>query len=208
MFETKAKEQTQLLFDTPFSLKYWSCAKMEMKSVKILVLTALFIAMRIAVSSFFIPVGDNLRIYCSFFVNALGSMIYGPFVALAQGFVSDILGFIIHPSGAFFPGYVLTSMAGSFLYALFFYRTKISVLKIFLCKLSVNVLVNIGMGSLWSAMLYGNGFFYYAAKSIVKNITLLPFEVIVLCLFFRIMMPVLMRSGLIPIQKNFKISIL
>lgn len=43
-------------------------------------------------------------------------------MGLVFGFVEDILGFILQPTGDFFPGYTLSTMAGVLVYALCFYR--------------------------------------------------------------------------------------
>lgn len=198
------------LFATPFSAAYWKCAAQEFRSLRVLVLTALFVALRIVVASLFIPVSadGSLRVYFSFFVNALGSLIYGPINGLMAGFASDIIGFFLHPTGAFFPGYVLTSMMGSFIYALFFYRARITWVRVALCKLSINLFVNLLMGSLWNMMLYNKGFYYYFAKSLFKNIVMLPLEVVVLVLFFRLMLPILGNSGLTPRQPSNKIPLI
>ncbi len=192
--------QSQTLYRTPFSAAYWKSAAKEVKSIRMLTVAALFIALRFVISSFYIPVADNVRVYFTFLINSLGAMIYGPVMALVTGFVGDILGCIIRPTGPFFFGYVLTAMAGSFFYALAFYRTRISIVRIITAKLAVNSIVNVLMGSLWSAMLYHKGYYYYLVKSIIKNVTMLPVEILLMILFFRVMMPITAQLGLTPKQ--------
>ena len=194
-----------ILLPGPWSPAWWRSALAEMRSFRTMVLAALLLALRIVVSSFFIPLGDNLRIFFSFFVTGLASIIFGPFWALLYGMASDLLGYFLHPTGGFFPGYVLTAMMGAFVYALFLYRARITVLRVFLCKLAVNLLVNVGLGALWSSMIYGKGYYYYLAKSLVKNLLLLPVETALLLLFFSLMLPILSRSGLTPPQPGKRI---
>ena len=122
--------------------------------------------------------------------------------ALLSGFAADILGYIVHPTGPFFPGYVLSTMLGSFFYALFFYRARITALRVVLAKLSVNLLVNVGLGALWSAIQFSKGYYYYLVKSLAKNIGLLPVEALLLWLFLRAMAPVCARNGLLPRQEK------
>ena len=128
-------------------------------------------------------------------------------MALLYGFASDILGYILHPDGVFFPGYVLSAMAGAFFYALFLYRSRITVLRIFLCKACINLLVNVGLGSLWSAMIYGKGYYYYLVKSVIKNLTLLPVETFLLVIFLGVMLPVMSKSGIVPAQPQKRIPL-
>lgn len=179
---------------------YWKAAAGSFKSVRMLAVCAMFIALRIAIGAVFIPVGENLRVYFTYAVTALGASIYGPLMALAEGFISDILGYFIAPSGGFFPGYTLSAMLGSVTYALFFYRQRLSVLRIFLCRLVVNLVINVLIGSIWSAMLMGKGYYYYLTKSIVKNLLLLPAETAVMYVVFRTMTPLLERLKLVQPQ--------
>ena len=87
-------------------------------------------------------------------------------------------------------------MLGSLFFALFLYRAKLSVLRIFFCKLSINLLINVGLGSLWSAILYGKGYLFYLARSLGKNLLLLVPEVVLIVLFFRMTLPILEATGL------------
>ena len=180
---------------------YWREAAAQFGSVRMLAVCAMFIALRVAIGALFIPVGENLRIYFTYAVTALGASIYGPFMALAEGFVSDILGYFIAPSGGFFPGYTLSAMLGSVTYALFFYQQRQSIWRIFFCRMTVNIVVNILIGSVWSAVLYGKGYIYYVSKSIVKNIVLLPVEALVMYIIFRTVNPLLKRMKFIPAEQ-------
>lgn len=188
------------LFSHPFSLAYWRAAAGELKKPKILVLAALFIGLDIAIGAFFIPVpgAQNLRIYFTFLVKGLGGMIYGPVVGILSGFVGDLIGYMLFPSGPFFFGYTLTAMLSGLTYALFFYRVRVGLLRIIFCKLSVNLFINVCLGSVWSAMLYAKGYLYYLSSSIVKNLLLLPAEILLFVLFFGCMMPILIRAKLVP----------
>ena len=96
------------LFETPFSKEYWRLAAGELRSTKILVLAAILTALRIAVKSLAIPVGPNLNITFGFLINATGSMIYGPIVAILTSAISDTLGAILFPHGAYFFPFILS----------------------------------------------------------------------------------------------------
>ncbi len=199
--QTRSYQQT--LYPLPWSRDYWRCAAREWSSVRALALAALFIALRVVLSSFFIPLPVGVgtqKIFFTFFVNALGSYLYGPLVGLAAGGISDIVGVLIHPTGPFFPGYTLTSMAGSFLYGLFLYRARITVLRLTLCKLSVNLLVNVVLNGLWDSILAGKGFWALTVIRLPKNLIALPVEVLLMVLFFNLMLPITERLNWAPAQ--------
>ena len=167
----------------------------ELTNTKTIAILAILIALQVFISNFFIPVSDGLRIYVTFFILALAGLISGPTTALIYGFIVDILSFIIHPSGPFFFGYTLTTMVGCFIYASFFYQQKITVLKIILAKTLVNVICNIGLNSLWNYMLFDKAFIYFFTKSLIKNIILLPIEILFLYMFFKLMLKTLNSMG-------------
>ena len=186
------------MIQSTFSPGYWRAAWGEIKNLRRLVFAALICALCIVVGALFITVGDNLRIKFTFFFAAVGSAVYGPVLGLLVGAISDILGYMIFPSGAYFPGYTLSSMLGSLIYALFLYRKKITVLRLFGAKFLVNYLVNVLLGSLWSKVMFGKGYLYYMTTSLVKNSLLLPVEVILLAALFALLLPVFSRMGLLP----------
>ena len=180
------------------SPSYWKSAVAEVHNLRRLIFAALICALCIAVSALYIPIGDNLRIKFTFFLNAVGCAVYGPVIGILTAIVSDTLGYILFPSGAYFPGYLLSAIAGNLVYALLLYRRKITVLRLFSAKLIVNYGVNVLMGSVWSAMLYGKGYFYYLFKSLIKNTLLLPIEVILMAMVFAVLIPPFAKVNMLP----------
>ncbi len=183
-----------------FQKEFWKTSASHLKNVKYLAIIAIFIAMKIIVGNFFIPVSENLRVGVNFLLVAIEASILGPVSGMVSGALTDLLGFALFPDGAFFPGYTLTAMCGSLIYALFLYRTKITITRLIIAKVLNNYLVNVLMGSLWSSMLYGKAYIVYATASVVKNTVLLPIEVILLVVVFTAMLPLLQSRKLIPAQ--------
>lgn len=195
------------LCSSPLRGSYWKEASASLKSIRTLVVAALLAALSTLFNFFFmIPVGENLNIMFQFLPNAIMGMICGPWVAIVYGVATDFLDFTLHGWG-FFPGYTLGSVAGAVLYSLFLYRARVTVVRLLLARLSVNVLVNILMGSLWSAILYGKGYYFYLTTSVFKNLILLPLEVVVLAVVVRMLIPNLERMELIPKQPARKLAI-
>lgn len=181
-----------------FSPTYWRSALGEVKKLRQLTFAALICALSIVVGGFFITVGDNLRIYFTFFITAVGCAVYGPVLGVMVAAVTDTLNYIIFPTGAYFPGYLLSEMAGALIYSLLLYRKKITVVRLFGAKFLVNYLVNVTLGCLWSQILYGKGYLYYLVKSLIKNSLMLPLEVMALAALFSVLLPTFSRIGLLP----------
>ena len=185
-----------------FSTKYWITATSEVHNLKSLVLAGLTIALGTVLGSIYIPVGINLRISFSFLILAFGSMIFGPVVGLFAGLAYDLIGFLLFPSNVFFPGYTLSTMLEFFIYWIFLYHKQITIVRIIIMKAIVNFIIHVGLGSLWSKILFGKGYYYYFAKSIIKNTLMLPIEVIMLVTLLQIFLKILVHEGLIPKQKG------
>jgi len=185
-------------FVTPFSRAYWRTAAAELRSTRMLSLAALVIALRVALKSVVIPVGESLYISVAFLPNALGSMVYGPVVALIGGAASDVMGALLFPKGPFFPPFTLVEMLGSLLFALFLYRAPLKFWRIALSKLSVNLFCNILLTPLFLAWMYGRAVVFTSLPRIAKNVLLFPLEALLLTLFLGAMLPVLRRLSLTP----------
>ncbi|MEF9968415.1 MAG: folate family ECF transporter S component [Longicatena sp.] len=180
----------------------------NLNNVRYLAIMAIFIVIKVDMASLFIPVGENLRISFTFLVIAVESCIIGPIPALASGFITDIIGFMLFPFGAFFPGYILSAMLNCFIYAVFLYDTRITIAKLFASKFIVTYFCNVLLGSLWSSMLYSKGFMFYVTASFIKNTILFPIEVILLVIVFKLILPLLQKKNLVPKQDSNKIPLI
>lgn len=187
------------------SPEFWRTAAAEYKSVRTLCIAALFVALHTVLSMFYIPISQSLQIQFTFIADVICGIICGPLVGILCGIAADLISFMMHPEWGFFPGYTLTCLLTFVVYGLYLYRRRLSVLRVLLARLTVNLFINVGLGCVWSAMLYGKGYYYYFATSIVKNLAMLPVEVIVMCVVLRLLLPVLSNMNLIPAQKKLPI---
>ena len=192
------KTQSTKLFKTPFCREYWQLALGEMKNPRMLVFAALILALRVAVKPLSIPIFGDLKEGIGFIVNAFGSMIYGPVVALLSGALSDTLGYLLFPSGAYFPAYMITEMAGSFVFALFLYQAEITVPRLLLCRFCVcffvNVLLSYPIHVWYYSVMLGKDY-NIAMIRVLKNLALFPVETVVLVVVFRGLLPPFKRLG-------------
>lgn len=195
MSETTSQASAQDPFLSVRSPLYWRGAAGEVKKLRTLAVSAIFLALSSAVASVFIPLPNNLRVYFTYGPKALCAAVIGPVSGLLFGLTGDLLGFVLHPTGGFFPGYTLTSMMGMFLYGLGLYRKKITVRRLALTKLLVNLVCNAGLNVLWSAILYQKAWIVYFTASLTKNLALWPVETAVLVLVFRLVGPLMERQG-------------
>ena len=162
-----------------FSAAYWRAAADELKNIRVLAFAGLVCAMAIVLESMPIYLlGQTLKIYFSFLAVSLGCMCYGPLVGIMAGAVIDSVGFLISSYGEpYFPGLMISAMLSGLIYGVMLYRRKPTVWRIILTRLIINYGINVLLGSVWKAMLYGKGYLYYATSGLVKNTIMLPIEV-------------------------------
>lgn len=192
-----------------FTKEYWKTACSELKSLKGLAFAALVCALTVALDGLArIPlVPGSLEIKCTFIIIALGCAVYGPVAAVLIAIVVDTLSFFLFSTGyAYFPGYMITEILASLFYCFFLYRKKITVFRLFFAKVCTNFLAHLLLNSLWSAILMDKGYLYYFWNSLIKNTVLLPFEVLLLTVFFGAVLPVFSKAGLLPAHSSAELS--
>ena len=194
------------LYPHPFSKAYWRDAAAEMKDIKMLVVTALMIALRIALKPFAIYIGPQMAIQTATLATALGAMIFGPVVAIPAAMISDTIGFMIFPTGDYFLPFMLTEIAGTMIYALCLYRAKPSATRVIIARFLICFAVNVVLQQFifaWQYTYMGNPekakdsiMGIMTAARLFKNLFFFPIESIVITLFLKVLIPITSRARL------------
>ena len=199
-------QKSTTLYSSPFCKGYWKDAAAELKDVKMLVVTALMIALRIALKPFAIYIGPQMAIQTATLATALGAMIFGPVMAIPAAMISDTIGFMIFPTGDYFLPFMLTEIASTLIYALCLYRAKPSATRVMIARFLICFVVNVVLQQLifaWQYTYLGN-----PAKAkdaimgittvarIFKNLFFFPIESVVITLFLKVLTPITARAKL------------
>ncbi len=202
-----SRTRSTALYPHPFSKAYWVDAAAELKSTKMLVITALLIALRVALKPLAIPLGPQLSIQTAMLATALGAMIYGPVMAVPAAIISDTVGFMLFPNGDYFLPFVLTEIASTVIYALCLYRAKPSAMRVTLSRFFICFLVNVVLQQVifaWQYLYLGNPekamgsvMDIMTIARIFKNLCFFPVESVVLTLFLGLLMPAVERADLV-----------
>ena len=194
------KEKSTNLYRTPFCAGYWRDALAELKYTKMLVFAAMIVVMRVALKTIIrIPLGPSLDITPAFMANALGAMVYGPFVGAIGAIVSDVLGVMLRGDTYFLP-YVLTEISGTVIFAMFFYRQKLTPTRVILSRfcicLFVNILLQTPIDMLFQLVYYGYNNVVLTLPRIFKNLFMFPLESVALAVFLSAIQPITYRMKL------------
>lgn len=163
--------------------------KMSVKSISII---GILVAMEIILARFSIHTW-NLKIGFSFVPVVVAAIFYGPVTAGLVGAIGDIMGYILFPVGAYFPGFTLTAFVTGMIFG-FFLRKSRSVLNIVLAVLCVQIFVSQFMNTYWISFLYGSPYWALFATRIYQTAAMIAVEIISTLLIVKKVVPVLTRE--------------
>ena len=119
----------------------------------------------------------------SFVPFILCAIMLGRKHTILLGALGDILGMILFPRGAFFPGYTISSMLTGYIYGTVLYQQhKIVADRKFLIRLIISVtivgvFINFGLNTVWLYCITKNMAKIIAPIKLVKQFILIPFKV-------------------------------
>ena len=153
----------------------------SLKDIRTITGSALMIALAVIIDFFRIVFSNIMEISFSFLALALTGMLYGPLI----GGVSDIIQYIVRPSGPFFPGFTLNNILSGVIFGLFLYKQKLTVKRITICVLIEGIITVLILTPIWLNILYGAKLF--AIPRLIRFIVMLPIKVGLIYAFGRVM---------------------
>lgn len=166
----------------------------ELKSIRCLCVTAMLIALDIALKFLVgIQVTDSVKISFAFVAIASIGMLYGPTVGFAAGIITDLLGFVVKPTGAFDIRFTLIEALGALIYGLFLYNAvngKWLLPRIIAAKTTVVIICNLWLTTWAISSVAGKGFLVMLPARVISNLAMLPVDIFILAMF----LPIVLRT--------------
>lgn len=167
-----------------------------LKRTQTVTTAGLLLAIQMVLSSYgVIEVTDSLKISLAHLALAPTAILFGPAAAGLQGALSDMLGFILKPSGPYFPGFTLTAALLGVIYGLLLYKTERKLWQIILARVLVCLLLNITLNTVFLTMLYGPSRLATLPLRVMKNLVQLPIDCILLSAVCRAVERMPQRAG-------------
>ncbi|MEG1448878.1 MAG: folate family ECF transporter S component [Oscillospiraceae bacterium] len=157
----------------------------ELKNLKSLIVLSLLIALNISLGIFTIPLPFGATVGISFVAIASAGYLFGPVCAGTAAALCDIIKYILHPTGPFNPGFTICAIIGGFIYGIFLYKKNVTIKNCIFAKVFIALIVNITLNTLFISLTYGKSFWGILPLRIVKNITCIPVETVILYHFLR-----------------------
>lgn len=147
----------------------------------------LLLAIQVVLGSYgTIEVTDSLKISLAHLALAPTAVFFGPVVASMQGALSDIIGYLLKPTGPYFPGFTLATLLLGTTYGVSLYKTKHTMTRIVITRIVVMVLINLALNTVCLMILYGPSRLATLPVRVVKNLLQLPIDCVLLYSMCRI----------------------
>lgn len=166
----------------------------NLKETKNLVICAMMLALCMILRYFAVDITPTMRISISYLPISVLGMLLGPVPAALVGGASDVLAYFLKPTGSFFPGYTITAALSGLVFGVGLYNAKPSLLRVAIVRGIIVLLFNIGLNTLWSAILYGDSFFVLLPGRALKNLIQYPIDVMLIWALLRFLMPQLFKA--------------
>lgn len=142
-------------------------------STKNLVLVSMILALQIVMTRFLSIQTPIVRIGFSFIAVALNAALFGPWVAGITGILADLIGMMLFPAGAYFPGFTVTAFLSGFIYGVFLHRDEIKLKHVAIAVVLVSLICNLGLNTLWLSMMQGKAWMVLLPPRVGKEIFLI-----------------------------------
>ena len=157
---------------------------MKKTSVRQLTVSAMLLAVSVIFGLFKIPISQVSEIRLQFLPVAIDGMLFGPLYGGIVGALSDILCYIVRPTGPFFPGFTLSAAIQGVIYGLVLRKGQ-DLKHVILAQGIDCILISMILTPIWLKLLYGNAFFAVFGARLLKVLIMFPNNVILLMLIMK-----------------------
>ena len=152
-----------------------------MSKTKKVVLAGLFLAMLIVLSRQLAIVKiSTLSISFGYVPIILSAMLLGPKWSTVIAGLGDLIGALLFPFGAFFPGYTLSALLTGLIYGLFLYNEtsdKKFIIKLIISNLIVLIFIHTGLTTLWITITASKAFLVLLPTRAITALVMFPVQV-------------------------------
>ena len=156
------------------------------------VTAALLIALKIVLERLMSYSVWNQRFGFAFIAVACAAAMLGTPWAMAVAGIGDILGALLFPSGAYFPGFTLTAVLTAACTAFFIHKNA-TLLRVTLSVIINQLFGSVLLNSLWISVLYGKGYIALLPGRIIQAGIMTVLQIVLTFLLFGEKSPIRQR---------------
>ena len=168
-------------------------------STEKLVVLALLVALQVVLGKIIQINLVTKEFNLGFLPVAVAGAVMGPVAGAVVGALGDLIGSLLFPTGAYFPGFTLTSALVGLAFGLALHAPKASWLRALIAAVS-GAVINLLLNSLWLSMLYGSKTYWgwivaragtYPVEAALQTVVIF----VALAALSRVKLPASLRKG-------------
>ncbi len=156
-----------------------------MKDLRKWIYMGLFVAIEVILTRFLSIQTPIVRIGFTFLPVALSAIMFGPLFSGIGAALADIMGMIMFPAGAYFPGFTLTAFLNGVIYGVLLYKKPISVTRVVMACILTTVVGSLVLDTVWLYMILDRAIAVLLPPRIIKALILIPVKIAVIELVWR-----------------------
>lgn len=159
-----------------------------MKNIKAkeLVYLSVFISMTVILTRFLSIQTPIVRIGFTFIPIAISAIMFGPIFSGICAGLADIIGMLLFPLGAYFPGFTLTAFLSGVIYGVFLYNKNVNIYRISAAVIIISVFVNLGLDTVWLWMITRKGIMAILPARVIKCLIMIPIQAVTIEALWRL----------------------
>ena len=166
-----------------------------MSKTKTIAFVGLLVSMEIIFTRFLSFQTPIVRIGFGFIPIAFSAIIFGPVIGGLTAAIADVLGMMIFPKSAFFPGFTLSAFLGGAIYGLFLYRKPVTLIRVTISVLVISLFIDLGLNTLWLSMITGKAAVAILLPRIYTRAVMLPIQAITIHVLWKYIGSHILNSG-------------
>jgi len=146
---------------------------------RIITISAMLVAIGTVLGFFKIPITSLVEIRFQSIPIEIGGAVFGPFIGGIIGMLTDVLSYIVRPTGAFFPGFTISSIITGVIFGIILHGKEPKLWRVFLAGLINMIVVSCLLNTLWLSILYSTPFTVSFISRLPKNLVMYPIDTII-----------------------------
>jgi ECF transporter S component (folate family) len=151
-----------------------------MPKVKKVVLAGLLLAILIVFERYISIDFQFLRLSFAYVPRILVGAFLGPVWGALIGVAGDLLGMLLMPKASFFAGFTLSALLRGIIYGALLYNRpdhKSYLIRLVIGVLMAQLLISVGLDTLWLSILYKRAFVVAIATRVIPNLVQIPIQI-------------------------------
>lgn len=147
----------------------------KLRDTKTLTAAAMLTAIGIVLGFFKVPINQLIEIRFGSIPICIAGVLFGPGVGGVVGALVDVGGYLVKPTGPFFPGFTVSSAVTGIIFGLMLHEKKLTVPRMVMAEIVYTVIVCVLMHSYWLNLLYlHDGYLAVIIARLPKQLIMVP----------------------------------